>query len=847
MNEVVTIGALNRELAQRVAGANLRFDCGADGVFYADTAVIGDSPGEREVLKKMPFVGGSGELLWNALRKHDIGRRQVYSTYAVKRRVITDKEENDKISPHERDHWEGMLQWELSQLPNLKYVILLGNYALSALVGVDGITNWRGSVLDVRLNCGRVVKAICCINPGMVLKEPKWEMIFHFDINKYAMVRSGKYEPYLIKAHINPTFKEAMDWISRMASSADKGLPISGDIEVINMETACLGLSDDNHEGMCINFRDLDRNRFSVHEEVDIRLAIQELFNKPNVKMVAQNGAFDAYFQWCKDRIRWPCVYIDTLLAHHTLYPSLPHNLGFLTAQYTTHPYYKDEGKDWKEGGNINQFWEYNVKDICITRAVSMKVHEELRSQGMESFFFNHVMRLQPHLVHMTVHGVKMDTPLKDHIATQLMQDVDKLRQDFWDAVHVATGDPDYNPNPKSWKQLQELLFNRLHLVGRGTSTNEENRKRMRQHPRTNKASQRVLDCIDKFAEEEKFRSTYAEMSIDDDGRVRCEYKQYGVAKAPGRLSSSQTMWGSGMNLQNQTSRSQTMFVADEGYEFLYFDTAQIEARIVGWLAPIPKWKEQFERARLNPGSYDAHCALASDMFGIPYDQVPTYDFEEDGTKTVRFTAKRCRHGLNYRMMPDRLATTAGMTLEEAERNWHLYHRTNPEIQEWWQETIERVKKDKCLYTPLGRRWMLMERFSDDALESIIAFVPQATAGDHVASVIYKAHDDPEWPRYRDGRLAARVVLNIHDALISLVRPSDRATCAAILKKHVEQPIIIRGEPLIIPADFKVSEPVGWRVETNEEGKEVIIWDKSEDAPHRHHRWSSLVKLKKVA
>ena len=82
----------------------------------------------------------------------------------------------------------------------------------------------------------------------------------------------------------------------------------------------------------------------------------------------------------------------------------------------------------------------------------------------------------------------------------------------------------------------------------------------------------------------------------DDDGRWRCAYKQTGVASAPGRLSSSQTAWGSGLNMQNIPEQAKNMFVAPPGWEFSYYDMSQIEARIVAALAHIPKWLDQFEK-----------------------------------------------------------------------------------------------------------------------------------------------------------------------------------------------------------------------------------------------------------
>jgi hypothetical protein len=271
------------------------------------------------------------------------------------------------------------------------------------------------------------------------------------------------------------------------------------------------------------------------------------------------------------------------------------------------------------------------------------------------------------------------------------------------------------------------------------------------------------------------------------------------------------------------------MFIADPGYEFSYYDMSQIEARFVAYLADIKVWKEQFERARLHPGSYDAHCALASDMYKVPYEDVPKYDFEEDGTKTIRFKAKRCRHGLNYRMQPDRLATTAGMSIGEAEISFRLYHRTTPEVMQWWDDTIALVRRDRQLTSCLGRRWVLLERFDEAALDSVIAFDPQSTNGDHTSSVIYKCENDPRWPP------DARMVLNVHDANIAINRPVDGPLVREIMREYAETPILInsvknklRGvydpEPLIVPADFGVSQP---------------------DA-NGIHRWSTIKKIKKA-
>jgi DNA polymerase I-like protein with 3'-5' exonuclease and polymerase domains len=449
----------------------------------------------------------------------------------------------------------------------------------------------------------------------------------------------------------------------------------------------------------------------------------------------------------------------------------------------------------------------------------------ELESQGLAEFFFSHVMRLQPHLIGMTVGGVAVDALLKERITLETRAEVSALREKWLDLAREATGEPDLKVNPNSPKQLAELYFGKLRLHGRGVSTDATNRARMRSHPRTPAVARELLLTQDRYAEENKFLGTYAEMGIDDDGRVRCEYKQTGVVKAPGRLSSAAVLWGTGTNLQNQPERSHQMFVADRHCGFTYFDLSQAEARYVGWLAPIPAWIEQFEQARLG-GNYDCHRALASVMYNVPYESVPAYDYDENHKPTIRYKSKRCRHALNYRMMPDRLAQELGITYPEAEDLFNIYHKTNPELRVWWKDTIEDVRRNRALYNSYGRRWILLERFDEDALESVIAFKPQSTIGDKVSRCIYLCESDPDWPHGR-----ARIALNIHDALVAL-HYLDNATCEAVrvvMERHALEPITVRGydgveRELIIPAEFK-------RSVADETG---------------HHRWSTLKKVEHV-
>ena len=89
------------------------------------------------------------------------------------------------LTRQERIHWRHILWEELSRLPNLQYVVALGSYALEALVGYDAITKARGSVFPIDID-GRRVQVLATYNPAHVMREPRMEIVFRFDLDKLA-------------------------------------------------------------------------------------------------------------------------------------------------------------------------------------------------------------------------------------------------------------------------------------------------------------------------------------------------------------------------------------------------------------------------------------------------------------------------------------------------------------------------------------------------------------------------------------------------------------------------------------------------------------------------------------
>ena len=149
--------------------------------------------------------------------------------------------------------------------------------------------------------------------------EPKTEIVFNLDMAKIRRVIDGKHKPPQITTIINPSFTDALSYIEQVRKECTlHQTPVSMDIEVISLETACVGLAQSSKEAICINWRTLDSQRYTVEEERELRKALQRLFLTRDIRLIAQNGSFDISWLWYKDGIYVPQLWFDTMLAHHT-------------------------------------------------------------------------------------------------------------------------------------------------------------------------------------------------------------------------------------------------------------------------------------------------------------------------------------------------------------------------------------------------------------------------------------------------------------------------------------------------------------------------------------------------
>ena len=142
--------------------------------------------------------------------------------------------------------------------------------------------------------------------------------------------------------------------------------------------------------------------------------------------------------------------------------------------------------------------------------------------------------------------------------------------------------------------------------------------------------------------------------------------------------------WGGDdkINLQNLPSRGvngkklKRSIIAPEGYTIIDADSAQIEARVLAWLAEQDDLTEAFANGE------DVYVKMASRIYGKA---------EEDITKDERFVGKTTILGAGYGMgalkFQSQLKTFGfDMEVEEARRVIKIYRETNWKINKLWRD-----------------------------------------------------------------------------------------------------------------------------------------------------------------
>lgn len=415
----------------------------------------------------------------------------------------------------------------------------------------------------------------------------------------------------------------------------------------------------------------------------------------------------------------------------------------------------------------IDKATAYAAEDADFTFRMYELFQPQL-SQKQVTRVYEEIERPLIHVIaDMEVAGITVDTKKLIGLSEEFAGYIAALEKEIYAlaGTEFTIGSP---------KQLGEILFDKLQLIG-GKKSAKSGAYGTDAGILEDLAEGGVVIArkVLEWRQFSKLKSTYTDALANAlsprDGRVHTSYAM--ALTTTGRLSSSDP------NLQNIPIRTpegrkiREAFVAPAGFKLISADYSQIELRLLAHVADIPSLKEAFRTGA------DIHAVTASQMFGVPVDQV---------SSDLRRSAKTINFGIIYGMSAHGLATRMGIPRAEAADYIAKYFAQYPGIREYMDKTIEFAREHGYVLTLDGRRVHVKDinskngGFRQFSERAAINAPLQGSAADIIKRAMTKVD------ALLKAEQGARLLLQVHDELVIEVPEAAAPAIARKVKSAME-------------------------------------------------------------
>jgi DNA polymerase-1 len=717
--------------------------------------------------------GQSTRIFEGLLRDSGITRENCYVTNIVNRQLVGGLSECYTDKPRKTptpELREGILhlQQDIERI-NPNVIICLGEEATKIVAGVDGVIDWRGSVL--RGMDGR--KVMPTLHPDYLIKDWMYRPVVVLDLKK--AVRESAFPEIRQQARelvVCMEYAQAVEELEKLKGAEY----VAFDIETETEQITCISFASRNtpRRAICIPFWfGASGSLHTTEHELHLWGLIQEILTNSQIHKIAHNGLYDAEFIERTLGFRVQGLDYDTMLMAHALYLELPKSLAFYVSIYTDHPYYKFQLKS----GDMYEFFKYNATDSCVTMEVFEGLYADLVKNSLLDFYKQYIQSLLYPILDMQLTGVRFDVSRLKVIKVEMEEELVRLQA-------LLTSQVGHELNVNSGVQMKKWLYSELRLkektkkrktTGETTVSADDEALKELYAQTQNEAIQTVLQ----IREKRKIISTYLNIPLDKDKRIRCSYNITGTET--GRLSSGKTTRSTGTNLQNIPAGAiRSLFIADDGCTFINADLSQAEARVVAYLAGESRLIDVFTKGG------DIHRKNAANIFGIR---------EEEVSDDKRQLAKRVVHASNYGMGPITFARTAGVTAAEARRLLNQYFATYPGLVNWHLAIKQQLRAKRYLVTPFGRKRVFYALYEEAMFKEGLAYIPQSTVADIVGQAMVCLHSK-----------GVQLLLQVHDSILVQCPDEEVEQTVKVVRECMTRPLTVNGRTLTIPCDVKVGK-----------------------------------------
>lgn len=527
--------------------------------------VLAEAPGKTEARFQRPLVGPAGEVFNECLHAAGLHRRECYILnlfptvcYRDKTQALIEQNRNIKVWDPKKGLTQDGLElarpaFQKLEASGANVVLTMGNPPLDALTGFHKpIMKWRGSPLWAQTHKRKFIPTV---HPAFTLHGSYLSR--YLIINDMRKVELERHDSRLDLPKRNIQLQPTIADIGHFIYKCQNEGRIATDLECLNGQVYCFSMAWSPFDIMVVPFVDnIGRPYWDEQDEEWIWRQYGGIMSDEKVMKINQNiVGFDApfLFRFCNVHTKGPIG--DTMIAQHVVYPEFPKGLDFIASIHTREPYWKDDGKIWKKlDWDWATFQRYCGTDAGVALEAWGVLEQEMSEGGFRQAY-DMTVEMADALTWMTVDGLAVDKRGLAETNAYLEQEISKKQL----LLNEACG---RELNVNSSKQCQEYFYGHCGIEpyrnGSGGITTDD--KAMSRIVRRATVGSREAKLVQEVRRLVKLKSTYMEVELDGDDRLRCSWNPRGTWT--GRLSSSKTILGTGLNLQNLDPEFKSFVVA---------------------------------------------------------------------------------------------------------------------------------------------------------------------------------------------------------------------------------------------------------------------------------------------
>lgn len=704
--------------------------------------IVGESPGSRELLAGIPFVGPSGQML------NEVLKRNGFQSLGIEPYVINAL----NCYPANKDlprleagcrACAGRVKQEISAYPR-KVILTLGAAAAWSVTGDYSIRilSSRGEIRKTPLASEGAVLAV---HPAYVLRNGSALSVWQKDVGQAVKLLKGQAPDVWSEPTFN-TISTPSEYNDVADSYIKAGGLVTGDVETDTLHwmdgrMLCLGIvrGDGSHVDI-------------VPENLlyGMGATTKRLMEAKSITWNWHNGLFD--IKWFRKYGIEARVDEDDMLLSYALNENGGyHDLDQVAQHWIKAPRHKHMLDSYLPNKKTSYrviptpvLHKYNAIDLSKTHMSWGPLREAVNSDHMlKSLYETMLIPAVDFVAEMQLYGVEVDQEKVRQNEVEHDKELLDLRKQLNAYAQKHLG---HDINPNSPAQLKTLLFDKMGFGRPGDSTDEKsliNIQRIYDHP--------IVDILLKHREVAKRKGTYVSNLLDQtdakgkikpgkvksDGRVHADYKLHGTST--GRLA------GSDPNMLNQPRgpliRSQ--YRAKPGHLFVEVDLNQAELRSLALMSGDPVLVELYTKNEVSihdittAAFFGSKAEMGRDEAVLKHAAHQLQYFGELTPEKVYKEAKMRGKAVNFGIVYGReafsLAKEFNIPVAEAQRWIDKWLETYSGARDFIQWCREAPIKNRVLTTMFGRkkRWGVVSKENLQGLQNEAANFPhQSTASD---------------------------------------------------------------------------------------------------------------------